>query len=118
MSRKNPARKNTMPMSTPSISLAKKRVPSAPGSDVVGRGSIPPCVMAAEPTGATWRGKWLYANRSERRDDVGSHHSIGVGDAVEIVRAGGLLNLSPLCGGLDPDLAWRYLERAGAAVAS
>jgi hypothetical protein len=27
------------------------------------------------------------------------------------VSAGEMLNLSPLCGGLSPDLAWPYLKR-------
>jgi alkanesulfonate monooxygenase SsuD/methylene tetrahydromethanopterin reductase-like flavin-dependent oxidoreductase (luciferase family) len=35
--------------------------------------------------------------------------------ATEFVRAGKSLPLHPLCGGLDPDLAWRYLETAVAA---
>ncbi len=33
-------------------------------------------------------------------------------EAIELVRAGTILPLLPLCGGLPPDLAWRYLERA------
>ena len=35
--------------------------------------------------------------------------------ATEFVQAGKSLPLHPLCGGLDPELAWRYLETAVAA---
>ncbi len=35
--------------------------------------------------------------------------------ATEFVRAGRQLPLHPLCGGLDPESAWRYLETAVAA---
>lgn len=27
-----------------------------------------------------------------------------------------MLNLAPLCGGIPPAIAWRYLERVGSAV--
>jgi len=29
---------------------------------------------------------------------------------------GGMLKLSPLCGGLPPDIAWPYLKRVGEVV--
>jgi hypothetical protein len=35
--------------------------------------------------------------------------------ATEFVRTGKPLPLHPLCGGLDPELAWRYLGTAVAA---
>lgn len=41
----------------------------------------------------------------------GSHRVVSVAGAVELVRAHGILALQPLCGGLDPDVAWRYLRR-------
>ena len=31
-------------------------------------------------------------------------------------RAGEMLNLSPLCGGLPPEVAWPYLKRVGEVV--
>ena len=37
-------------------------------------------------------------------------------EAAELVRAGTLLPLLPLCAGLPPEVAWRYLERAAEAV--
>lgn len=36
---------------------------------------------------------------------------------ADTVRAGGILPLLPLCGGLAPDVAWPYLRRAADAVA-
>jgi alkanesulfonate monooxygenase SsuD/methylene tetrahydromethanopterin reductase-like flavin-dependent oxidoreductase (luciferase family) len=33
-------------------------------------------------------------------------------EAEEYVHRGGILRLAPLCGGIPPDIAWRYLERA------
>ncbi|MCV7300405.1 LLM class flavin-dependent oxidoreductase [Mycobacterium barrassiae] len=50
------------------------------------------------------------------RTDFPSHRIISVDEAVEIVRRGGILNLSPLCGGIPPDLAWPYLKRVGEQV--
>jgi len=35
--------------------------------------------------------------------------------ATEFVRAGMSLPLHPLCGGIDPEVAWRYLQTAVAA---
>jgi hypothetical protein len=32
------------------------------------------------------------------------------------VRAGQIINLSPLCGGVPPDIAWSYLKRIGEVV--
>ncbi|HVQ49874.1 MAG TPA: LLM class flavin-dependent oxidoreductase, partial [Mycobacterium sp.] len=36
--------------------------------------------------------------------------------AVERVAGGEMLNLSPLCGGLPPEVAWPYLKRVGEVV--
>lgn len=47
------------------------------------------------------------------RENFPSHRIITVGEAVETVRRGELLNLSPLCGGIPPDIAWPYLKRVG-----
>lgn len=40
-----------------------------------------------------------------------------VDEAADYVRAGQPLPLAPLCGGVPPDVAWPYLERAAAAAA-
>ena len=52
----------------------------------------------------------------ELRETSKSHIILSVPEAVERVCAGEMLNLSPLCGGLPPDLAWPYLKRVGEDV--
>jgi hypothetical protein len=47
----------------------------------------------------------------------GPYRVITVADAVALVRSRGSLPLAPLCGGLPPERAWPYLERAAEAVA-
>jgi alkanesulfonate monooxygenase SsuD/methylene tetrahydromethanopterin reductase-like flavin-dependent oxidoreductase (luciferase family) len=47
-----------------------------------------------------------------------SHRIYSVSEAVERVVAGEVINLSPLCGGLPPELAWPYLKRVGEGVMS
>jgi hypothetical protein len=39
-----------------------------------------------------------------------------VQEAISWVRAGKMLTLSPLCGGLPPEVAWPYLKRVGEVV--
>lgn len=58
-----------------------------------------------------------------RADDVpalraanGPYRILTPTEAAEFIRAGRPLPLHPLCGGLDPDVAWRYLEAAASAV--
>ena len=45
------------------------------------------------------------------REENGSHRVLSIEEAAAMVREQGLLSLMPLCGGLDPDLAWTYLRR-------
>jgi hypothetical protein len=45
-----------------------------------------------------------------------SHLILTVDDAAGRMRNGEMLNLTPLCGGLPPELAWPYLRRAADAV--
>ncbi|WP_019926589.1 LLM class flavin-dependent oxidoreductase [Nocardia sp. BMG111209] len=52
----------------------------------------------------------------ELRETSRSHRIVSVSEAIEMVRRGEMLNLSPLCGGLPPDIAWPYLERVGETV--
>ncbi len=47
-----------------------------------------------------------------------SHRIYSVAEAAGRVRAGEIVNLSPLCGGLPPELAWPYLKRVGEVVMS
>jgi alkanesulfonate monooxygenase SsuD/methylene tetrahydromethanopterin reductase-like flavin-dependent oxidoreductase (luciferase family) len=53
----------------------------------------------------------------ELRSSSGPYDIVAIGDAVDRIRAGVVLPLHPLCGGLPPDLAWPYLERAAIATA-
>lgn len=41
----------------------------------------------------------------------GSHRVVTVDEAVALIRRDGALGLQPLCGGLDPEVAWPYLRR-------
>jgi alkanesulfonate monooxygenase SsuD/methylene tetrahydromethanopterin reductase-like flavin-dependent oxidoreductase (luciferase family) len=54
---------------------------------------------------------------AELRDSPGAYAIFTVDEAVAHIRAGRMLPLHPLCGGLPPDLAWPYLERAARAEA-
>jgi alkanesulfonate monooxygenase SsuD/methylene tetrahydromethanopterin reductase-like flavin-dependent oxidoreductase (luciferase family) len=53
---------------------------------------------------------------TELREDFKSHRIIHTAQAIDIVRRGGMLNLSPLCGGVPPGIAWPYLQRVGEVV--
>ena len=53
---------------------------------------------------------------ADLRDSFKSHRIIDTARAIDIVRGGGLLNLSPLCGGVPPGIAWPYLKRVGEVV--
>ena len=46
----------------------------------------------------------------ELRAESRSHRIITVAEAVDMIRAGNLLALHPLVGGLPPEIAWRYLR--------
>ncbi len=48
----------------------------------------------------------------ELRAADGAHQVVTPDGARAIIRDHGMLGLHPLCGGLDPDLAWPYLRRA------
>jgi alkanesulfonate monooxygenase SsuD/methylene tetrahydromethanopterin reductase-like flavin-dependent oxidoreductase (luciferase family) len=54
----------------------------------------------------------------ELRANPTSHRIYSVSEAVTRVRSGEVLNLSPLCGGVPPELAWPYLKRVGEVVMS
>jgi len=53
---------------------------------------------------------------AELRDTSKSHVIIPTSEAISRVRAGKMLTLSPLCGGLPPEIAWPYLKRVGEVV--
>jgi alkanesulfonate monooxygenase SsuD/methylene tetrahydromethanopterin reductase-like flavin-dependent oxidoreductase (luciferase family) len=48
----------------------------------------------------------------ELRDAGGPYRIFTTGEAAEWIRGGKPLPLLPLCGGVPPDVAWPYLERA------
>ena len=52
----------------------------------------------------------------ELRAASGPYRVFSMDEATAHVRGGRGLQLLPLCGGLPPDVAWPYLERAAAAV--
>jgi hypothetical protein len=54
---------------------------------------------------------------AELRDSPGAYAIFTIEEAVAHIRAGRPLPLHPLCGGLPPDVAWAYLERAAQADA-
>ena len=53
---------------------------------------------------------------AELRATSKSHRIFSVEEAVKRASAGEMLNLSPLCGGLPPALAWPYLKRVAELV--
>lgn len=54
-------------------------------------------------------------NVSELRDAGGPYRVFTVDEAAAYVRSGRPLPLLPLCGGVPPEVAWPYLERAALA---
>ena len=67
---------------------------------------------SAEYTASLSRGRTVEALREEN----GAHRVVTTGEAVELVRTHGTLGLHPLCGGLDPEVAWPYLRRVADEV--
>jgi hypothetical protein len=47
----------------------------------------------------------------ELRGTSSSHVILSVEEARQRVAGGEMFNLSPLCGGIPPDVAWPYLKR-------
>ena len=101
---------------TPSVVFVADDVDRA--WDEIGAHLLHDARMYAEwnPDNRTSAGISPAADVAELRATSRSHRIIGVAEAVERVSAGEVLNLSPLCGGLPPDLAWPYLERVGEVV--
>ena len=52
----------------------------------------------------------------ELRSTHGPYAVMTIDEAAAQIRSGASLQLHPLCGGMPPDLAWPYLERASVAV--
>jgi alkanesulfonate monooxygenase SsuD/methylene tetrahydromethanopterin reductase-like flavin-dependent oxidoreductase (luciferase family) len=56
-------------------------------------------------------------NVAALRETQGPYRIFTPDEAADYIRGGRPLPLHPLCGGIPPDVAWRYLELAGAASA-
>ena len=50
----------------------------------------------------------------ELRETSRTHVILSTGEATRRAAAGEMFNVSPLCGGIPPEIAWPYLERIGA----
>jgi alkanesulfonate monooxygenase SsuD/methylene tetrahydromethanopterin reductase-like flavin-dependent oxidoreductase (luciferase family) len=71
---------------------------------------------AWNPGNETSAGFSHVATVDELREAAASHVIISVPEAISWVRGGQVLSLSPLCGGLPPEVAWPYLKRVGDVV--
>jgi alkanesulfonate monooxygenase SsuD/methylene tetrahydromethanopterin reductase-like flavin-dependent oxidoreductase (luciferase family) len=111
-----------------------ERVGRAPGACLVPSKASPSSVFVAEDVDAAWAamgphllhdaqayGAWLgddhdavtqsrAATVDELRAEGGNYRIVTPEEAVALIHANGYLGLQPLCGGLDPDLAWRSLH--------
>ena len=52
----------------------------------------------------------------ELRATSRTHRIFTADEAIAYVRGGGMLTLAPLCGGISPDVAWKYLRYVDEAV--
>jgi alkanesulfonate monooxygenase SsuD/methylene tetrahydromethanopterin reductase-like flavin-dependent oxidoreductase (luciferase family) len=52
----------------------------------------------------------------ELRAAARTHRIFSADEAIAYVRDGGMLTLAPLCGGIPPDIAWKYLRYVDEAV--
>ena len=111
-----------------------ERVGRAPGACLVPSKASPSSVFVTEDVDAAWAamgphllhdaqayGAWLGEDHDavtrssattveELRAEGGSYRIVTPEEAVALVHANGYLGLQPLCGGLDPDVAWRSLH--------
>jgi hypothetical protein len=111
-----------------------------PGFTLLPERDTPSVIFVAEDVDAAWRelgphllhdarsyADWNPGNEtsagishvktvSELRATSKSHRIFSVDEAVAHVRNGGMLTLSPLCGGVPPDIAWPYLDRVVSLV--
>jgi alkanesulfonate monooxygenase SsuD/methylene tetrahydromethanopterin reductase-like flavin-dependent oxidoreductase (luciferase family) len=111
-----------------------------PGFTLLPERDTPSVIFVAEDVDAAWRelgpyllhdarsyAEWNAGNQTsagishvttieELRATSKSHKVFTVDEAIGHVRKGGMLTLAPLCGGVPPELAWPYLDRATNAV--
>lgn len=72
---------------------------------------------AWNPANRTSAGIARVESAQALRNEARSHRILTPQEALAFVGAGGMLTLTPLCGGIPPELAWPYLEEAAACVA-
>jgi alkanesulfonate monooxygenase SsuD/methylene tetrahydromethanopterin reductase-like flavin-dependent oxidoreductase (luciferase family) len=56
------------------------------------------------------------SDADELRATSRTHRIFTADEAIAHVRSGGMLTLAPLCGGIPPDIAWKYLRYVDEAV--
>jgi alkanesulfonate monooxygenase SsuD/methylene tetrahydromethanopterin reductase-like flavin-dependent oxidoreductase (luciferase family) len=56
------------------------------------------------------------ADVDELRAMPRTHRIFTAAEAIAHIRGGGMLTLAPLCGGIPPDIAWKYLRYVDEAV--
>lgn len=119
---------------TEAYAAEAERVGREPGACLVPSAASPSSVFVAEDVDAAWAaigphllhdaqayGAWLgdghdavtksrAASVDELRAEGGSYRIVTPEEAVALVHANGYLGLQPLCGGLDPELAWTSLR--------
>ena len=67
------------------------------------------------PVNGTSAGVTAAGSVTELRAESRTHRILTPDEAAAAARAGQVLNLAPLCGGLPPDIAWKYLRTAADA---
>ena len=84
----------------------------------------PCCTTPGWPRGTAratsrWRASPAPKQSTRMRSVPGPYAILTVDEAVDrAIRGGASLPLHPLCGGMPPELAWPYLERAALAVSA
>lgn len=68
------------------------------------------------PDNQTSAGIADVSNVEELRATSRTHRIFTADEAITYVRGGGMLTLAPLCGGIPPDIAWKYLRYVDEAV--
>ncbi|WP_068270195.1 LLM class flavin-dependent oxidoreductase [Aldersonia kunmingensis] len=106
------------PRDTPSVSFVAEDIDQA--WDEIGPYLLHDAQCYAEwnPDNTTSAGISVARTVEELRETSSSHRIFTVPEAIERVAAGQMLTLSPLCGGLPPEMAWPYLERVAEQVMS
>lgn len=118
---------------------ACKEFGTAPGAFIHPQAGVATSAFVAENVDAAWQeigpyllhdaqqyAAWLGANSAatksaaqtvaELRAEAGPYRIFTPEQAAEEIRRRGVLLLQPLCGGIPPKLAWRYLQTAAEVV--